>query len=228
MISYHAIVLAAGVGKRMKVGQNKQFLPLGNKPLINHTLDAFDQDSWCASIVLVVSKHDKNKMEKLMHSFPPSKPITMVEGGAERQESVFCGLQAMRGLKEDSIVFIHDGARPFVTIENLHDLAEAAKFKKAGLLAVPVTDTIKQLNGKQLTTLDRNTLWAAQTPQGFHYGLIYQAHRQAIENGYKGTDDASLVEQMEHDVAIAKGSYDNIKLTTPEDLNRAKAFLKGK
>ncbi|WP_077304030.1 2-C-methyl-D-erythritol 4-phosphate cytidylyltransferase [Terribacillus halophilus] len=223
---YQAIVLAAGQGKRMQAGHNKQFLTIGQKPLIVHTLTVFDKDPWCESITLVVSKADQELMAEVLTSQRWATSINMADGGSERQESVLMGLEALP--KNDGMVFIHDGARPFVTVERLHALAEACQQHQAALLAVPVTDTIKVRRGNRLETMDRELLWAAQTPQAFDYQLIYDAHVTAKADGVLGTDDASLVERLERDVFIIEGSYDNIKLTTPEDLYKAEAYLNGK
>ncbi|SNZ17775.1 2-C-methyl-D-erythritol 4-phosphate cytidylyltransferase/2-C-methyl-D-erythritol 4-phosphate cytidylyltransferase / 2-C-methyl-D-erythritol 2,4-cyclodiphosphate synthase [Terribacillus aidingensis] len=223
---YQAIVLAAGQGKRMQAGHNKQFLTIGQKPLIVHTLTVFDKDPWCESITLVVSKADKELMAEVLTSQLWATAINMADGGSERQESVLMGLEALP--KNNGMVFIHDGARPFVTVERLHALAEACQQHQAALLAVPVTDTIKVRRGNRLETMDRGLLWAAQTPQAFDYQLIYDAHVAAKADGVLGTDDASLVERLERDVFIVEGSYDNIKLTTPEDLYKAEAYLNGK
>lgn len=223
MMKYTAIVLAAGQGKRMLVGRNKQFLMIQGKPLIIHTLSVFGQDEWCEEIILVTNSQERVQMERLMAEYPMDKEVRLVNGGAERQDSVFEGLSS---LQNQSIpVFIHDGARPFVSQTLLHELAVTATEKKAALLAVPVTDTVKQKLPQRLNTLDRSTLWAAQTPQAFSFSVIYEAHEEAKKSGYYGTDDASLVERMNKEVSIVKGSYDNIKLTTPEDLHKAEAYL---
>ncbi|MCT2536627.1 2-C-methyl-D-erythritol 4-phosphate cytidylyltransferase [Aquibacillus koreensis] len=223
-MEYIAIVLAAGQGKRMNAGENKQFITLVDQPLIIHTLQVFAKDAWCKSIVLVVNSREKQRIEQLVDGFSLQKDICIVEGGAERQESVFKGLRSIND--PESLVFIHDGARPFVTRDHLHKLAEVASQKQAALLAVPVTDTIKERNGEKLTTLDRSVLWAAQTPQAFQFDLIYKAHKSALDEAFIGTDDASLVEKLGYPVQIVEGSYQNIKLTTPEDLERAHSILK--
>ncbi|MBH0231748.1 bifunctional 2-C-methyl-D-erythritol 4-phosphate cytidylyltransferase/2-C-methyl-D-erythritol 2,4-cyclodiphosphate synthase [Halobacillus yeomjeoni] len=224
MIKYTAIVLAAGQGKRMKAGRNKQFMMINRQPLIIHTLSAFEKDEWCEEIVLVTNSKERAEMEELLRMNSFHKSIRLVDGGKERQDSVFAGLQAIENTEIP--VLIHDGARPFIKQQSLHELARQADEKEAALLAVRVTDTIKQKRNDGLTTLDRNHLWAAQTPQAFAYALIYRAHQEAKESGYYGTDDASLVERSGRDVAIVEGSYDNIKLTTPEDLHKAEAFVK--
>ncbi|UOQ46358.1 2-C-methyl-D-erythritol 2,4-cyclodiphosphate synthase [Halobacillus salinarum] len=207
----------------MLAGLNKQFLMIDKKPLIIHTMEVFDADEWCEEIILVTNTLEDKKMKQVLQSYTFQKPIRLVNGGRERQDSVFEGLKAVEA--KELPVFIHDGARPFVSEKQLHELAIVVRDKKAALLAVPVTDTIKQKEGEQLTTLDRSSLWAAQTPQGFEFSLIYKAHQQAEESGYYGTDDASLVERLGREVAIVKSSYDNFKITTPEDLQKAESFL---
>ncbi|WP_186576201.1 2-C-methyl-D-erythritol 4-phosphate cytidylyltransferase [Aquibacillus kalidii] len=222
-MEYFAIVLAAGQGKRMKAGENKQFITLEGKPLIIHTLTNFMADDWCKEIILVTNPNELERMSELLHQYSLGDRVKLIQGGKERQESVYNGLLHIKS--RDNIVLIHDGARPFVKKEQLHALAVAVKESHAALLAVRVTDTIKQQRGDALTTLDRSSLWAAQTPQGFQLGLILDAHVRALEESFLGTDDASLVERSGNPVQIVEGSYQNIKLTTPEDIERAKTFL---
>ncbi|WP_112179231.1 MULTISPECIES: 2-C-methyl-D-erythritol 4-phosphate cytidylyltransferase [Paraliobacillus] len=226
-MEYVAIVLAAGIGKRMNIGENKQFLNLMDKPLIIHTLTIFENDPCCEAIILVTQQNEQERMQSVLLDYSFTTAITLVTGGRHRQDSVYNGLLAIRPFQEtnDFLVFIHDGARPFVTQKYLHELAKRAKENRAALLAVPVTDTIKEKNGDQLTTLDRSKLWAAQTPQVFQFELIWEAHQKAKETGFVGTDDTSLVERLGYSVCIVEGSYKNIKLTTPEDIKRAEAFL---
>ncbi|WP_117155654.1 2-C-methyl-D-erythritol 4-phosphate cytidylyltransferase [Paraliobacillus quinghaiensis] len=222
-MKYVAIVLAAGMGKRMDMVQNKQFLMLKDKPLIIHTLTVFEKDPWCDSIVLVIQPTEQERIVALLSNYSFATPIKLIEGGKERQDSAFLGLRALQ--ISDKLVFIHDGARPFVAQKDLHKLARVANEHHAALLAVPVTDTIKQRNGKRLKTLDRERLWAAQTPQAFQYDLIWRAHQVARQSSYVCTDDASLVERLGHPVEIVEGNYKNIKLTTPEDIKKALFFL---
>lgn len=225
MIEYVAVVLAAGMGKRMKAKENKQFLVLNNKPIIIHTLEIFDQDPWCRAIILVGQVSEQERMKVLLEKFNVTKNVQFVEGGKERQDSVYNGLEAIR--KTNKLVLIHDGARPFVDQKDIHRLTKEASQTKAAILAVPVTDTIKQMKGKHtIKTIDRSTLWSAQTPQAFHFECIWQAHRKAREEEIYGTDDASLVERLNLPVSIVEGSYQNIKMTTPEDIDRALSLLK--
>ncbi|UOQ87503.1 2-C-methyl-D-erythritol 4-phosphate cytidylyltransferase [Gracilibacillus salinarum] len=224
-MKYNVIVLAAGQGKRMNAGQNKQFIELLNKPLIIHTLEKFIHDTWCRHIYLVINPNEQQEMEALITEYGWQHQITIVYGGSERQESGYNGLCAIKPESHDQIVMIHDGARPFVKQAHLHELAKVAQEKKAALLAVPVTDTIKRKQGDRIDTLDRSTLWAAQTPQAFSYDVILRAHETAQTSQYLGTDDVSLVEALDEPVEIVHGSYHNVKLTTPEDIMRAEMIL---
>ncbi|WP_345244142.1 bifunctional 2-C-methyl-D-erythritol 4-phosphate cytidylyltransferase/2-C-methyl-D-erythritol 2,4-cyclodiphosphate synthase [Pontibacillus salipaludis] len=223
MSSYQVIILAAGQGKRMQTGQNKQFLSINGKPLLIHTIEAFTQDDLsCEQRIVVINPNERTQIESLLERFGYLSQITLIDGGEERQDSVYAGLQAING---DSIVLIHDGARPFVKRESIRELVKEAGEHGAALLAVPVTDTIKQYQAGSLKTLKRDELYAAQTPQAFRYELILSAHEQAKEEHYLGTDDASLVERLGQNVEVVQGSYDNIKLTTPEDIEKAETII---
>lgn len=223
MNTYEVIVVAAGLGKRMKLNRNKQFLQFEGKPLIIHTLEVFEQDELCEHIILVVNPAEKEEMASLVNTYGIDKVQRIVEGGKERQESVFNGLQHCQ--KRD-IVLIHDGARPFITKELIHDLVQKIKETGGAILATPVTDTIKLQEDKQLKTLKREYLWAAQTPQGFYYDIIAEAHEKADQQSFLGTDDASLVEWLGHPVSIVEGSYDNFKMTTREDIQKAESVFR--
>jgi 2-C-methyl-D-erythritol 4-phosphate cytidylyltransferase len=227
MVKYKVIVLAAGQGKRMNVGKNKQFIQLIDEPLIVHTVRNFVEDDWCESIIIVLHEQDKDEMLKLFNQYPWCNQLEFVTGGKERQDSSYSGLINIQANPED-VVMIHDGARPFLRLDHLHELATIAKQKQAALLAVQVTDTIKQKTEKGLQTLDRAMLWAAQTPQAFQYQTIKKAHQLAREEEYFGTDDASLVERYGKgiQVQIVEGSYENVKLTTPDDILRAEMIVK--
>ncbi|QTL49688.1 2-C-methyl-D-erythritol 4-phosphate cytidylyltransferase [Priestia aryabhattai] len=222
-MKYEIIVLAAGQGKRMKAGRNKQFLTIQNVPLIIHTLQKFEQDPWCSGIVLVVNEKEVEIFEELLTEYPIQKVQSLTVGGDERQYSVYNGLKS---LKQAQMVLIHDGARPFVQQNTIHELVEKAASDKAAVLAVPVKDTIKRVEqGTVIETVERSSLWAIQTPQAFLFDVVMDAHEKAKTNEYLGTDDASLVEKAGQKVSIVEGNYDNIKLTTPEDLLYAEAIL---
>jgi 2-C-methyl-D-erythritol 4-phosphate cytidylyltransferase / 2-C-methyl-D-erythritol 2,4-cyclodiphosphate synthase len=222
MEKYQVIVLAAGLGKRMKKGHNKQFIRFLDKPLIIHTLNVFEHDPYCEGILLVINPAERKEMQKLIEQYEVKKVCQLVDGGKERQHSVYNGLKALHNV---SIVLIHDGARPFVEHQSIHELVKTVKEKGAALLATPVNDTIKTNEGGQLRTLNRQYLFAAQTPQGFNYQLIREAHDRAEQDKYIGTDDASLVERLGWDVQVVRGSYDNFKLTTPEDIKKAESLF---
>jgi 2-C-methyl-D-erythritol 4-phosphate cytidylyltransferase len=220
---YEVVIPAAGQGKRMGAGHNKQFIELQSVPVIIHTLRVFDQDPWCKNIILVINEKEKEQFERLLRRYRIQKVAALVNGGQERQYSVYNGLLAVR---DADIVLIHDGARPFVTKSLIHRLVEEVQQSGAAIAAVPVKDTIKRVKDFVVTeTVERSSLWSVQTPQAFRRSLVIQAHEQAKKAGYIGTDDASLVERMGHDVKIVEGDYQNIKLTTPEDLIFAEAIL---
>jgi 2-C-methyl-D-erythritol 4-phosphate cytidylyltransferase len=222
-MDYKVVIPAAGQGKRMKAGKNKQFIELRDIPVIIHTLRVFEQDEWCKEIILVVNQDERQVFQQLLISYDIQKVSSLVAGGTERQHSVYNGLNT---LKDDGIVLIHDGARPFVSKEAIHQLVEAALEEKASVLGVPVKDTIKRVqDGQIVDTIERSSLWAIQTPQAFLVPFIKHAHEEARKQGFLGTDDASLVEQLGERVSIVESDYDNIKLTTPEDLWYAEAIL---
>ncbi|WP_209125298.1 2-C-methyl-D-erythritol 4-phosphate cytidylyltransferase [Alkalihalobacillus sp. BA299] len=222
-MNYSVIIPAAGQGKRMKAGKNKQFLQLSSIPLIIHTLLIFEKDHWCKEIILVINEEEKNTMMNLVSKYRLQKIKHFVIGGSERQYSVANGLEVV---KDDTIVLVHDGARPFIQEAKIHELVLSANETGAAVLAVPVKDTIKKVTESKVEkTMERSSLWAVQTPQAFRLSIIKNAHDTAKQQGFLGTDDASLVENINEDVAIIEGDYLNMKLTTPEDLLFAEAIL---
>lgn len=213
--TYSAIILAAGSGSRMATNQNKIFLNLGNKAIFEHSLDLFLSDPDCQEILLVGKPEEETYFSKFL-----SSTIRFVSGGAERQDSVRHAL----ALVTSEYVMIHDGARPFVTLSQLTSL----KVNDNAILAVPVKDTIKQVTQQHQIngTVPRQDLWAAQTPQFFETSMIQKMHHTANLEKFLGTDDASLVEKYsDNSVMIVEGSYENIKITTPEDLIFGEAIL---
>ncbi|MCY8507629.1 2-C-methyl-D-erythritol 4-phosphate cytidylyltransferase [Bacillus atrophaeus] len=224
-MNYDVVILAAGQGKRMKAGRNKLFIELKDAPVIIHTLRVFDSHRPCRKIILVINEHDHEDFQGLLkqHSFDTA--IEVVKGGNERQHSVYEGLKTIR---QENIVLVHDGARPFVKHKQIDKLIETAEQTGAAILAVPVKDTIKRVQGSEVTeTIERSSLWAVQTPQAFRLSLLMEAHREAERKGFLGTDDASLVEELEGaDVSVVEGDYTNIKLTTPDDLIAAEAIMR--
>lgn len=233
-----AIVLSAGQGKRMGASVQKQYIELQGKPIIYYTLSVFQKSDIIDDIILVVGKDQlKYVQEEIVRKYHFTKVKTVVEGGHERYASVWQGLKAREYDKyyeniQDGYVFIHDGARPFVDEEMLERAYDTVRKYKACVAGVPSKDTIKLINEEQfaVTTPERKYVWAVQTPQVFEKTLIFEAYARLMEEeGVHVTDDAMVVEQMMHlPVKLFEGSYENIKITTPEDLDIARIFLSKK
>lgn len=224
MENYKVVILAAGQGKRMKLGKNKQFLLINEIPLLIHTLRIFEEDSLCQSIILVVNRDEIQLIEPLIREYEIKKVEKIVPGGKERQQSVYEGLKA---IEEDPIVLIHDGARPFIFTSTIHKLVSTVMDSGSAIVATPVKDTIKEVEkGQARKTIARKYLWAAQTPQAFRHSEILAGHRLAEKTGFEATDDASIMENIGKTVHIVEGDYENIKITTQEDIIFAEAILK--
>ena len=228
-----AVVLAAGQGKRMQSAVAKQFLLLDGEPVVCHALRAFENSETECVILVTGADEIEYCRKEIVEKYGFKKVIGVVAGGKERYHSVHEGLCALESvLDEDGIVLIHDGARPLVTPDMIHRTIEAAKEYEACVAAVPVKDTIKVADAEQfaIMTPDRSTLWQMQTPQTFRYGLVYGAYRtllsdESYQNGI--TDDAMVVETMTSGrVKLVEGNYENIKVTTPEDMIVAESFLR--
>lgn len=221
----YAVVLAAGSGRRMGGDVAKQYRILYGKPVLYYSLKAFEKSN-IAGIVLVVSEDMREYVQKeVVEKYHINKIKAIVAGGRERQDSVKAGIMI---LPKDSYVLVHDGARPFVTLELIQRMIDEVQVKKACIPAVPVKDTIKQVrNGEIAATLERAGLYAAQTPQAFATILLQEAFQKAEEmlSPLQVTDDAMLVEEvLGRKVAVVEGDYRNIKLTTAEDFLIAQAF----
>ena len=213
-----AIIPAAGTGQRMGAGISKQFLHLNNKPILAHTLTVFEECVFVDSIIVAVHPAEIEYCRKeIVERFKLKKVTGIIEGGEERQDSVRNALYS--ACKSYDIAVIHDSVRPFVSQLIIKRSIDAAEKNGASVVCVPVKDTIKEVSeGYVIRTFDRKRLWAVQTPQTFKMEIIKTAHDRALKNSIKTTDDASLVEMMGYKVKIVEGSYDNIKITTPEDL----------
>jgi 2-C-methyl-D-erythritol 4-phosphate cytidylyltransferase len=216
-----AIIAAAGESRRMN-GIDKVFAPLGGKPALSYVLDVFEKCDSVTQIIVVVSKENVAKCRQLVAENKYAKPVEVCAGGKRRQDSVAAGLAK---LDKCDWVVIHDGARPLVTRELIERGLEAAEETGAAVAAVPVTDTIKMAGEDRIVrqTPPRQNLWAVQTPQVFRVDVISKAYQKA-----KGevTDDASLVEKLGYKVKLYMGAYDNIKITTANDLLVAEALIK--
>ena len=221
------IIAAAGSSRRME-GRDKLWTPLAGRITLARSIDVFEASPFIDTIVLVLNSERIDDVSRLCQQEGWSKITSIVEGGMRRQDSVRRGLESLATLSPTpQWVMIHDGARPLVTQNILEAGLIAAKKCGAAIAAVPVKDTIKQVEQGWITsTLDRSQLWAIQTPQVFSFPLIYHAYQTAsIQQEF--TDDAAFLEYMGKRVAIFKGSYRNIKITTQEDLLIAEALIKG-
>lgn len=225
-----AIVLAAGQGKRMGANVQKQYMELKGKPVLYYSLRAFEDSPIIDEIILVTGKGQEAYCEnEIIIPYGFTKVHTIIEGGAERYHSVFNGLQCIEG---EGYVFIHDGARPFIEEEILWRAYEGVQLHKACVVGMPVKDTIKVVNEHQFAekTPNREMLWLIQTPQVFATSIIKDAYEKLMREPYiQVTDDAMVVEQMiGYKVKLIKGSYENIKITTPEDILIAEVFVEKK
>lgn len=219
------IVLAAGAGRRMAYKENKIFIPLGRYSIIQRTLQNVAKLEGLKEIILVVADGEQDYMAEHIKVLELTVPIQIVLGGAERQDSVACGLKAFD--ESTDIVLVHDGARPLASTEMFSAVAEAANIYGAATVGVPATDTIKRVDAEHavIETLKRSELYQIQTPQGFQKELFTEAHEKAHDSNYLGTDDVSLVEYLGKPVHIVEGDYCNIKVTTPNDIAVAKRYL---
>lgn len=222
-----AVVAAAGRSSRMGDGQNKQFLMLDGMPVLGRTLSSLSSCGLIDEIVVVMPEDEMEKCRRdIIDRYKIPKVIEIVKGGSERQQSIMAGLEALKDTCD--IAVTHDGARPFVTDDIITQSIYEAYLYGAAACAVPIKDTIKVSDGDGfiLDTPDRSTLYAVQTPQTFKFNLLYNAHLRAKEDGYTGTDDTVLVERLGAKVKLFAGSYENIKITTPEDIYMAYAIMR--
>lgn len=223
------IVAAAGMSNRMGSKINKQFIAIDNKPILVHTIEKFEKCKYIDEIILVSKEEELEYCRKeIVRKYKFNKVNNIVRGGKERQYSIYNGLLALS--EKTDIVLTHDGARPFIKIADIEKGIEGVIKYGACVIGVPVKDTIKVVagNDKVHHTPKRSLLWSAQTPQCFWKDLIRKGYEHAMNESIIGTDDSSLVEKMGHDIKMIMGSYDNIKITTPEDLIIAESLFKDK
>lgn len=221
-MSVGVVIPAAGQGKRMGTKESKQFLLFHHRPVLLHTLHIFETYPDVEQIVVVTREDELERTRRLITEEGLKKVVQVVPGGRERQESVYRGLQCL----STEWVLVHDAVRPFVSHEAISRLLTAVRMHGAAILAVPVKDTVKQVDQAGIVemTPDRRRLWAVQTPQAFRLELLMQAHEQALGQEPLATDDSMLIEQLGIDVRVVEGEYTNIKLTTPDDLILAEAI----
>ena len=220
------LIAAAGTGSRMGAGVNKQFLMLGDMPVLAHTLLAFEGVEQVSEIVISAKEDEIVTIGHLIQDFGIRKVRAVVPGGATRQESVRLGLEHVTEQK----VLVHDGARPFVEKEHILAVVEALQMHDAVTLGVRVKDTIKRVDksGCVCETPERDGLFQIQTPQGFLTEVLRNAHQKALEANFQATDDAALAELIGVPVYVISGSAWNLKLTAPEDLVIGEAILAAK
>jgi len=221
-----AIVPAAGAGIRFGGAVKKQFIALNGLPILSHTLRALAASKALSAVIVVVPPGEELRGREALELARIDLETEVIPGGQTRQDSVYIGLQ--RAKAETDLVLIHDGVRPFVSREVVLATVEAAKEWGGAIAAVPVIDTIKRVDtdGFVVETLQREQLWSIQTPQVFRYALLMQAHRAIRERGVVVTDDAALVERAGGMVKVVRGSYENLKITSEEDLPLAGLILR--
>ena len=220
---YEVVLPAAGSGKRMGAGQNKLFLSLAGKPILVHTLLVFEKDENCTGIWLAVKDEERSYIQSLLEQYGISKVKGLPTGGSERQHSVHSCIKEMNAV---DVVLVHDAARPFITVPIISELTKVANEKGAAIAGVRAKDTMKIVhNGIIQETVDRDSLWMIQTPQAFRFDLLFEAEDVAEKVGFLGTDEAMLVERLGHAIHIVESSYENVKMTTQEDLIFGEAIL---
>ena len=226
----HVIIAAAGKSTRMDANSNKVFLPLLGKPIIYHTIRIFENCNSVDSITIVVQKEDIEKINNIKNNNNFKKIKNIVDGGIERQDSVYNGLMAIKNLSNnidnEDIIIVHNGSNPLVKEDEINECIENTKQYGAAVVGFPVKDTLKEAKeGIIIKTVDRTNLWQMQTPQAIKHGLFLRAFENAKNKNLKFTDDASLVEALGQKVKIIKCSNENIKITTPEDLVIAEGIM---
>lgn len=221
-----ALIAAAGIGKRMG-SQGKQYLFLRGEPVLAHTLGVFQSCSAIDQIIVLANSEDLVRCRELVNNYGFEKVSQCIEGGKERQDSVYNGLKALPD--EAKIAIIHDGARPLIISSIIErSISEIANWDGV-VVGVPVKDTLKRVKEKQIVnTVNRQEIWHVQTPQVFVVDLLKDAYQKAMKEGFYGTDDCVLMERLGYKIGVIMGSYENIKITTPEDLAIAEAILENR
>jgi 2-C-methyl-D-erythritol 4-phosphate cytidylyltransferase len=225
-----AILPAAGLGTRMAGPQPKQFLALGGVPILIHSLRAFAAVPRVTAIYVAVRKSEVERVEAQIAGYTLARPVHVVEGGDNRQESVAHALAAVPAAPDD-IVLVHDAVRPLIDAATIDRTIDAVAQHGAAIVGLPAVDTIKQVertaHGALITsTIPREFVVLAQTPQGFRHGLLQKAFAEATADGFVGTDEASVVERAGNTVAVVPGSAVNLKITQPGDLELAEFYLR--
>ena len=224
-----AIIAAAGKGTRMNSDENKVFLNISNKPMLYYALKVFQDCIEIDEIIIVAQKKDFKKINEIKNLYNLNKIKNIVEGGKERQDSVYNGLMSIRNAKEDDIVIVHNGSNPLAKEIEIEECIKAAKKYGAAVCCFKLKDTIKKIkNGFVEKTLDRKDVYQMQTPQAVKYGLFAEGFKNVKKNKLNVTDDVSVAESLGKKIKIVPCSYENIKITTEDDLKIAEGILMGK
>lgn len=219
-----AIIAAAGAGRRMKTDRPKQLLVLNGTAILIHTIRKFDACKAIDYVIVTAPRESVDEVRTLVSNAGFKKSVTVVEGGERRQDSVASGIEHLQS--QTTLVAVHDAVRPFVSLTEIESVVQEAERRGAAILAVPIVDTVKQVEKEFIeSTLTREHLVLAQTPQVFRTEILKEAFDRARKDEYYGTDESSLVERLGHPVAIVRGSERNIKITRPSDLTLARVFL---
>lgn len=227
----HAVIPAAGQGKRLGGAVKKQFLTLDGLPILIHTLIPFQQSPFVNEIVCVVPKEDLSFFEGIISEHRLGKVKQILPGGERRQDSVWAAVSELRRRSDPSdLVLVHDGVRPLVTADLIERTVAAAGEIGGAVAALPVTDSLKRVSSDKMIceSLPRAGVWAMQTPQVFRLGLLIEAYQKAGEEGFEATDEAMLVERIGHPIRCIEGSIENLKITTPPDLKTAERLLRSR
>lgn len=222
------IIAAAGEGRRMGQQTPKPYLHLGGKPILAHTVEIFEKVPEVREVTVVVHPDDLDYcQEKVISPFGFKKVLRLVPGGKERQDSVYHALKTLQREDDLEIILVHDGVRPFTAPDHIQRVIQGARQHGAAILGWPAHDTLKRVNPQSevIHTLDRQDIWQIQTPQAFQAGLLWRAFVDAYSRNFYGTDEASLMEELNLPVVVIPGSPFNLKITTPEDLVLAEALL---
>jgi len=220
------VIPAGGVGSRLGARTPKQFLRLGTMPILAATVRHFARHPAVRAVVVAAPEPWVARAGRILGRVVTHTPLTVVAGGRTRQDSVWLALQAAP--EDVEIIVVHDAVRPMITRRLVDTVVRAAAAEGAAICALPLTETVKRVRAERVeATLDRSELWAVQTPQAFRADLLREAHEKARRDGVVGTDDAMLVERLGHPVRVVRGLAENVKITTPEDLRRAR-FLAGR
>ena len=221
MPSVAAVIPAGGLGTRFGGRTPKQFLRFGAMPILVATVRHFAAHPSVRAVVVAAPGSYVARTRRILAPLTRQVPLTVVAGGRTRQDSVWLALQAAP--EDAEVVVVHDAVRPLITRRLIDAVVDAAAEAGAAICALPVAETVKRVRGELVeATLDRSELWTVQTPQAFRADLLREAHEKARRDGVVGTDDAMLVERLGHPVRVVRGLVENVKITTPEDLRRAR------